>query len=151
MKFSYDSPSLLSALTAAVAFACLAAISAKSLQAQRLPTTVLDYGDFDRRVTEDEHAAVRRSVPAIDVIERLAPQRPHGQVEPERRARTKKQRREITRPARSRAGGRHVGYVTAAPGSSSAVVAWTGCSARTCRFRHEWRLGLRVREHVLRL
>jgi hypothetical protein len=100
------------------------------MKCRRLLTTVLDHGDFDRRVTEDEHTAVRRSVPAINLIERAAPQRPYGQVEPERRARTNKQRREITRPARSTAGGRHVGYVTAALGSSSAAVAWTGCSIR---------------------
>lgn len=76
----------------------------------RLRSTFLGHGDFDRRAIEHEYTAVSRSVPGINLIERSAPQRPYDQVEPERRARTKNQRRGIPPSALFRTGDRQVGW-----------------------------------------
>ncbi len=67
MKISFGSPSLRSAFVAASAFASLAFISAQSLHAQRLPTTV-DPEHYTLSLTPDLKAATFTGVESIDVV-----------------------------------------------------------------------------------
>ena len=66
MKFSSGSPSLRSAFAAAAAIACLVSISAQSLRAQRLPTTVLPQ-HYTLTLTPDLKAATFTGDESIDV------------------------------------------------------------------------------------
>jgi hypothetical protein len=59
----------------------------------RLRPPFLGHADLDGFAVEHEHAAIRRPVPGIDLVERPAPQCPDGQVEPERRTCADNERR----------------------------------------------------------
>ncbi len=66
MKFSSGSPSLRSAFAAAAAIACLVSISAQSLRAQRLPTTVIPQ-HYTLTLAPDLKAATFTGDESIDV------------------------------------------------------------------------------------